>query len=337
MGADHPPIELVEGAILAAREYHAEIIVIGQVSAIRSAADGRSVSLDGIQIVDTSDVITMEDKPMSVIREKNHSSMATGLRMLAHGEADAFVSAGNTGALITGSTLIVRRIRGIQRASIAAILPFSKPVLLIDAGANLTVTPEQLSQFAYLGSRFMKHTAGVEAPRVGLLNNGSEPEKGLPLQVAAYQALSSDDRIHFVGNIEPKTLPFDVCDVLVCDGFSGNLLLKSVEGLGKFFTNSMKQMFLGGKLAKLAGLMIRPRLRGFRHQFDASEHGGAPILGLAKPVIKAHGSSDARAIKNAIRQAIRFADSDFPKEAERYAASFLSSNNAASDAEEKQD
>ena len=193
-------------------------------------------------MIPSTSVIEMEDKALSVVRDKKDSSMSVGLHALAAGEGDAFVSAGNTGALLAGATLLVRRIRGIRRAGIASILPFPTPVLLMDCGANLEVTPENIEQFAYMGSLYMKRLYGLSEPRVGLLNNGTEYNKGLPLQVASYERLTAAP-LNFVGNVEGKTLPFDTCDVAVTDGFTGNLVLKVIEGMGKFFGSLLKDFF----------------------------------------------------------------------------------------------
>ena len=243
---------------------------------------------------------------MAVVREKKDSSMSVGLKMLSQGEGDAFVSAGNTGALLAGATLLVRRIKGIQRAAIATVVPFSSPLLLMDCGANLEITPENVEQFAIMGSIYMEKLYGIKNPRVGQLNNGTEYNKGLPLQVKAYELMSASNVINFVGNIEAKAIPFSACDVLVTDGFSGNIVLKMIEGMGKFIFSELKSMFYSGILAKLSAAVMKRKLRQLKSNFDASEHGGAPLLGISMPVIKAHGSSDARAIKNAVHQAITF-------------------------------
>ena len=243
MGSDLGPAELLRGVVSAASHYDAELCAVGQSEELNRIAKEQSIDLSGISILDAPDVITMEDKPMSVIREKNHSSMANGLRALSHGEADAFVSAGNTGALITGGTMIVRRIRGVMRAAIGTLFPFSAPVLLLDSGANLDVTPAHLEQFAFIGSLYMKQMFGIESPRVGLLNNGTEETKGNQLQIDTYQLLKSMDGINFVGNVEAKAIPFGVCDVVVTDGFTGNLFLKTVEGLAKYMSHNLKEIF----------------------------------------------------------------------------------------------
>ena len=306
MSGDNAPLELIRGAVLAAAEYpQLSIGIVGQQDIIEDVAATDGLSLEGIDILPSASVIQMEDKALSVVRDKKDSSMSVGLHALAAGEADAFVSAGNTGALIAGATLLVRRIRGIHRAGIASVLPFPTPVLLMDCGANLEVTPENIEQFAFMGSLYMEKVYGLSKPRVGLINNGTEYNKGLPLQIAAYERLSRSE-LNFVGNVEGKTLPLGSCDVAVTDGFTGNIVLKLIEGMGKFFSGALKDLFHTNVTTKVSGLLIRNKIGDFKKKFDASEHGGAPLLGISKPVIKAHGSSDANAIKNAVHQAMTF-------------------------------
>ena len=258
---------------------------------------------------------------MAVLREKKDSSMSVGLRMLANGEGDAFVSAGNTGALITGATLIVKRIMGINRAAIASVLPLTNPVLLMDSGANLTVTSDNMLQFAYMGAKYMEKIYDIDRPRVGQLNNGTEYNKGNALQVESYQALS-ESGLNFVGNVEAKEVPFGACDVLVADGFTGNIFLKSVEGMGKFMLGILKDVLYTNIATQVSALTMKNKLKDIKHRFDSSEHGGAPILGISKPVIKAHGSSDANAIKNAVRQAISFIKSGINNDIIAFAADY---------------
>ena len=305
MSGDNAPLEIIKGAAAAAEEYDADISIVGDENIISDIAVKNELDLSGIQIIDAKSVITMEDKPMCVVREKRDSSMSVGLKMLADGKGDAFVSAGNTGALVTGATLIVRRIVGINRAAIATVLPLANPVLLMDSGANLTVTSDNISQFAFMGAKYMEKIYNIDRPRVGQLNNGTEYNKGNELQVESYQVLS-ESGLNFVGNVESKEVPFGVCDVLVTDGYTGNIFLKSVEGMGKFMLGLVKDLFYTNIATKVSALTMRDKLRDIKHRFDSSEHGGAPILGISKPVIKAHGSSDAKAVKNAVRQAIDF-------------------------------
>lgn len=309
MGGDRAPAETLKGVVWAASEYDASFTLVGDKNEIDRLAVENKYDLSKMEIVHTDSVITMEDDPMRVIRGKQESSMAIGLKMLAEGKGDAFVSTGNTGALFTGATLIVRKLKGILRPGIAAILPMQKPVLLMDTGANVTVTEENLEQFAVMGSAYMKKMYGIASPRVGLLNNGTEECKGTELQKNAYALLKKSTDVCFVGNVEGNAVPFDRCDVLVADGFTGNVYLKAIEGLGKMILGKIKRMFSSSLLTKLAAASMMKHIKVMKKEFDSSEHGGAPILGVQKPVIKAHGSSDAKAFKNAIRQAIAFSES----------------------------
>ena len=283
----------------------------------------------------------MEDDPICVVRAKKESSMSTGLRLLSEGKGDVFVSAGNSGALFTGASLIVRKIRGVQRAAIASVLPFDPPVMLLDSGANLVVTEENLLQFAVMGSTFMKNYYGVRSPRVGLLNNGTEECKGTELRVSAYQVLKDCKKINFIGNVEANQLQFNVCDVVVTDGFCGNILLKSVEGMGKMVMGELKKLFKASPVSMMSAVMVKSKLQEIKRKYDPTEYGGAPILGIAKPVIKAHGSSNAKAFKNAIRQAIACVDTgiiyDIAKDAEFFRAERQAKNEARHSEENKQD
>ena len=314
MGGDNAPEETIRGVLLAKEELSAELLLVGNREVLTAKAAELGVSLDGFEIVHTEVEITMEDDPIAAVRTKSDSSMSVGLKLLAEDKGDAFVSAGNTGALFTGANLLVRKLRGVRRPAIAAVLPMTPPVLLLDSGANLSVTPEYLEQFAVMGSAYMKKMMGIERPRVGLLNNGTEDHKGTELQIETYQLLSKNPEINFVGNIEGNAVMRDACDVLVCDGFSGNILLKTMEGMGKLMLKTMRDLFTASAATKAGYLLVRSHLGEVKKSFDASEHGGAPILGIAKPVIKAHGSSKAKAFKNAIRQALVAAENDLTEE-----------------------
>lgn len=321
MSGDNAPLEILQGAILAKEALpDIEIALVGSSEVIAACAEEHSLRLDSFEIIQANTVITMEDVPLSVVHEKKDSSMGVGLKMLSLGEGDAFVSAGNTGALLAGASLIVRRLKGISRPGIGAILPLSNPVLLLDSGANITVTDENLEMFAIMGSVYMKKLYGIEHPRVGQVNNGAESTKGLPLQIAAYERLSANESINFVGNIEGKDIPFDACDVLVTDGFTGNVVLKLAEGMGKMMLKTMKELFASNVFAMISAGLMTAKINDLKHRFDSSEHGGAPILGVRKPVIKAHGGSDAKAIKNAIIQAEKFVRDDVNGEIERVSA-----------------
>lgn len=308
MGGDNAPEEIVRGAFQAAEEYDTDIIMVGNENSIIEITDKYKlpIDLENISIIHTTEVVTMDDSALSVVRDKNGSSMSVGLRMLAEGKGDAFVSAGNTGALHAGSSLIVRRIKDIKRSAIATILPFAKPMLLIDAGANTEVEPSHLLQFAIMGSVYMNKIFNIESPEVGMLNNGSERTKGTKKLIEAYELLEAEKNINFIGNIEGKILPFGHCDVLVTDGFTGNILLKTVEGMGSYLMGKLKDIFYRNLITKVSALSVKSGIKKLKNDFDVSEYGGAPLLGLSRPVFKAHGSADARAVKNAVRQAIAF-------------------------------
>ncbi len=304
MGGDKPFDEFVEGAVMAVKEYGCNITLVGDEVQIMSAFVEKDLSMEKIDIVDAPEFITMEDSAMSVVREKNTSSMNIGLKLLAEGQGDAFVSAGNTGALLAGATFIVRRIRGL-RAAIATTLPLTKPTLLVDSGANINVTPENLEQFAKMGSIYMERLYGIKNPKVGLLNNGTESTKGPQLLQETYERLGNSN-INFIGNIEGRDVPFGKCDIIVTDGFTGNIVLKMTEGFGVFMMDQLKDLFTHSVMTKASALVMKGNLKALKKKFDASEYGGAPLLGMSKPVIKAHGSSDAKAIKNAIKQAMYY-------------------------------
>ncbi len=307
MSGDKAPLEQLKGAIQAAADNSSvSFSLIGNEGVIRAVASVRDIDLDlpNIEIVHTSEIISMEDAPLSVVREKKDSSMGVGLKMLAEGKGDAFISAGNTGALHAGSTLIVRRIKGIQKSAIATVLPYANPTLLIDSGANTEISPDTYVQFAKMGSVYMNKIMKVEKPRVGLLNIGAERIKGTKNVVEAYNLLEATAEINFIGNVEGKELPMGACDVIVCDGFSGNIVLKLTEGCGAYMIKKLKDVYNENPITKVSALGVKNGLKKMKKDFDASEYGGAPLLGLSKTVIKAHGSSDSTAIKNAVRQAI---------------------------------
>ena len=311
MSGDNAPLEILKGVSLAAKEYKDhEILLVGDQNVISHVAVTNEIDITGIEIVHADTVINMEDNPICVVRDKRNSSMSVGLKTLSQGKVDAFVSAGNTGALITGATIIVKRIEGINRPAIASVIPLGNPILLMDSGANLTVTSDNICQFAFMGAKYMEKIYGLDRPRVGQLNNGAEYNKGTALQIESYQMLA-DSGLNFVGNVEGKEIPFDICDVIVADGYTGNIFLKTVEGMGKFLLKTLKDILKSNIATKLSALTIDTK--ELKQKFDASEHGGAPLLGITKPVIKAHGSSDANAIKNAVRQAIFFVESEINK------------------------
>ena len=322
MSGDNAPLEILKGAEWAAREFKEHtIVLVGDTNVISDVAVTNEIDIKDIEIIHANSVITMEDSPLAVVRDKKDSSMSVGFKALSKGEVDAFVSAGNTGALITGATIIVRRINGINRAAIASILPLSTPVLLMDSGANLTVTSDNIVQFAFMGAKYMEKIYGIDRPKIGQLNNGTEYNKGNALQTESYQVLA-ECGLNFVGNVESKEVPFGACDVLVTDGFTGNIFLKCVEGMGKFLLGTLKDVLTTNLVTKVSTLTMKEKIKDMKHRFDSSEHGGAPLLGISKPVIKAHGSSDAKAIKNAVRQAIFFVETGINNDITIFAADY---------------
>ena len=307
MSGDKAPLEILLGVDLASKQDFSkgvEYTLVGDEETIKSLAEENKIDISPYRIVHTPIVLTMEDDPMDVMREKKDSSLGLGLQLLARGEGDAFVSAGNTGALFSGSSLIVKRVPGIQRAGIGTMLPMTNPVMLLDSGASVHPNEEYMVGFAVMGNAYMKAIYGVESPRVGLLNNGTEEHKGTELQRAANTRLKQSTLFNYIGNIEANTMAMGGCDVCITDGFTGNVTLKAIEGMGKLLSGELRAMFKGGLGGIIAYLLIKKKLSAFKKRFDAKEHGGSPILGLRKTVIKAHGSSDAKALSNAIRQAV---------------------------------
>lgn len=307
-GGDNAPAEIIKGAALAVQEYGHTVILVGREAEIRRSAEENGVSLQGMEIVDAPDVISMEDEPKSILKEHKDCSMAEGLRRLAAGEGDAFVSAGSTGALIMGGTFLVKRIKGVSRAALAPLVPSDKgPYMLLDAGANVDCRPEMLLQFAQMGQIYMtKVIGGGREATVGLLNVGTENSKGGDLQHETF-GLLKESGVNFVGNVEARDLPAGVADVVVTDGFAGNVALKMMEGVADMILKNLKGVFMSTLATKLAALVLKPHLGAFKKKMDTSEYGGAPLLGIAKPVIKTHGNSKAPAVKNAIRVAAEFA------------------------------
>lgn len=315
MGGDNAPQSNVQGALSAVKELGVEIILVGRGEDILAALkqDGISDLPAGVQIAHASEVIEICDDPATAFRRKKDSSLTVGLELLKNGDGDAFVSAGSTGALLSAATLLVKRIRGVRRAAMAPVVPTGGGgAILIDCGATAECTPEYLLQFAFMGSYYAQKVLGRTEPKVGLLNIGTEPSKGASLQQQAHALLTEAGqagRIRFTGNVEAREAVFGEVDVIVSDGYSGNIFLKTMEGTGGFMTKQLKAMFKKNLTAKLAAVLVAGGLKDFKKLIDAGEVGGTPLLGISKPVIKAHGSSDGYAIKNAIRQAADFAAS----------------------------
>ena len=310
MGGDKAPEEIIKGVLSAASKTNDNFILVGNKSEILRYIENNSMFSDRIEIVSAEQVITMEDDPLTAIQKKKDSSMVVALKLLADGNGDALVSAGNTGALFSGATLIVKRASGVKRAAIGTLLPGDRPCLLLDAGANVSVTEEYLEQFALIGSSYMRTMYGIENPKVGILNNGTEECKGTTLQIEAGKRLRSNESINFIGNVEASAAMTGVCDVVVCDGFTGNIFLKASEGMGKQILSALKDVYSETMITKLSYLLVQKKIRKIKKRFDSTEHGGSPFLGISKPVIKAHGSSNALAFENAIYQAKRYAESE---------------------------
>ena len=315
MGGDNAPQAPVMGAVEANREYGVGVILVGRGETILKVLEDNGIKElpAGVEIAHASEVVEMCDNPATAFREKKDSSLTVGLNLLKSGEGDAFVSAGSTGALLSGATLVVKRIRGIRRAALAPVVPTGNGgAVLIDCGANAECPPEYLLQFAYMGSYYAEHVLGRPEPRVGLLNIGVEPSKGTSLQTAVYPMLveaGKAGRINFVGNVEAREAVEGAVDVIVSDGYSGNIFLKTMEGTGLYLVRELKSMFTQNLLTKLAAVLVSGGLKQMKKLLSSSEVGGTALVGISKPVIKAHGSSDAYAIKNAVRQAKQYVSS----------------------------
>ena len=315
MGGDNAPQAPVMGALQAAKDFGAQIILVGRGEEILKVmrSQGYDDLPEGIEIAHADEVVDMHDDPANVIRKKKNSSMVMGLKMLSDGLGDAFVSAGSTGALLSGATLLVKRVKGIRRAAMGPTMPNKAggKTVILDCGANAECTPEFLLQFGLVGSIYAKKCLGVENPKVGLLNIGTEDTKGTPLQKEAYAMLQDAHEkgiLNFVGNTEARDVPMGAVDVIVCDGFAGNVLLKSIEGTAMFMGSLISKMFKKNLLSKLSAALVMKDIKAFKKLLDYREIGGTPFLGIRKPVIKAHGSSDALAFRNAIHQAMNTPD-----------------------------
>lgn len=325
MGGDNAPEEIVLGAVQGMKECRdLSLILVGDEKAIRDVLDEHDLDDDDIDVVHAPTKIEMEEDPLCILKSKRDSSMAKGLCLLRDGEGDAFLSAGSTGALIVGSSSRIYKLKapGIRRCAIGTVLPLARPTLLLDSGANIEVAPDELLQFAYMGKAYMKGVFGLDDPRIGLVNNGAEETKGTALYVETHRLLKEANNIRFAGNVEGRDIPLGAADVLLCDGFVGNVILKLSEGFGKFIAKEMKAMFKGSLGGMLAALLMQSEIKKFKARLSYEKYGGAPVLGTVRPVIKAHGSSKASAIKSAVLQAKKCYESricemiqfDMPKE-----------------------
>ena len=323
MGGDNAPEAPVLGAIEAAKAFGSQITLVGRGEEILAVMKKHGIETlpNGMEIANADDVVDMHDDPANVIRKRKNSSMIVGLKMLSEDQGDAFVSAGSTGALLSGATLVVKRVKGIRRAAMGPAMPNKAggKTVICDCGANAECTPEFLLQFGVVGTLFAKKNLGVENPRVGLLNIGTEDSKGTPLQKEAYALLTKAHEqgiLNFIGNVEGREVLLGGVDVVVCDGFSGNVLLKTIEGTAMFMGSLLKRMFKKNIFSKIGYLLCKSGMSELLKMMDYREIGGTQFLGIKKPVIKAHGSSDALAFRNAIRQAEEAAKADFSAELE---------------------
>ena len=324
MGGDFAPEAPVLGAIDAAKAYGTQITLVGRGEEILAVLKKNGIETlpAGMEIAHADEVVDMHDDPANVIRKKKNSSMVMGLRMLSEGQGDAFISAGSTGALLSGATLVVKRVKGIRRAAMAPAMPTKAggKVIICDCGANAECTSEFLLQFGIVGAMYAKKTLGIANPRVGLLNIGAEDSKGTPLQKEAYALLkqaSEKGLVNFVGNVEARSVPLGEVDVVVCDGFNGNVLIKTIEGTAMFFGSLMKhKIFKRNMLSKIGYLFCKKGVDDVMKMMDSREIGGTQFLGIKQPVIKCHGNSDRLAFRNGIRQAIQAAEGNFADELE---------------------
>ncbi len=308
MGGDNAPGEIVKGAVDAVNSRkEIEVILTGKEEVIKQELAKYTYPEEQIRIVDATEVIETAEPPVMAIRRKKDSSIVKAMKLVKEGEADAFVSAGSSGAVLVGGQVIVGRIKGIERAPLAPLIPTAKGVsLLIDCGANVDARPSHLVQFAKMGSIYMEHVIGVKKPKVGIVNIGAEEEKGNALVKETFPMLKACEDIDFIGSVEARDIPFGVADVIVCEAFVGNVILKLYEGLGATLISKIKGGMMSTLRSKIGALLVKPALKETLKTFDASEYGGAPLLGLNGLVVKTHGSSTAKEVKNSILQCVQF-------------------------------
>lgn len=316
-GGDNAPDEVVKGAVDAVKEYGVDIVLTGDTKKLDECFERLGLSKDHITFEQADGVIEIEDNPKMILKEKKNCSMGVAMQMVADGRADAMISAGSTAALVMGGTLIVKRIKGVKRPSLTPVMPgLNNIYILLDGGANVDCRPDMLRQFAVMGSVYMNKIMGVDNPKVGLLNVGAEEEKGRELEQETY-ALLKNSTLNFTGNVEARNAALGEVDVVVTDGFTGNIYLKTVEGMGKFMKASLKEIFFRNLGTKIGAMFTMKGIKEISKQMDYRETGGSPLLGTAKPVLKAHGSSDALAFKNAVRQAKDFVERNVIAEMEK--------------------
>lgn len=308
-GGDNAPLAPLQGAALAVKELGVEIIAVGDEEIIAKTMSEAGIDAQGISVLHAPDVVDINAAPSDIVKKYPNASMTVALKALAEGQADALVSAGSTGALLVGATTFVKRIKGVKRPALGAVLPGKRPFLLIDSGANAECRAEMLLQFGIMGASYMKGVQQLDEPKVYLANNGVEEHKGTPVLQEAHTLLQGCESINFCGNIEAREIPFGTADVVVADGFTGNIILKLTEGVAAFVMGEIKEMFLASGKTKVAAALVKSDMRKLKNKLDYAQYGGAPLMGIAKPVIKAHGSSNDVAFMNAIRQAKAFHES----------------------------
>ena len=308
MGGDNAPAAMIDGAIDAiSKEKNVKVILVGIEDVIRKGLEGKTYNTEQIEIVNATEVIETAEPPVHAIRRKKDSSIVVGMKLVKEGKADAFVSAGSSGAILVGGQVIVGRIKGVDRAPLAPLIPTEKGVsLLIDCGANVDARPAHLLQFAKMGSIYMENVLGIKEPKVGIVNIGAEEEKGNALVKDTFPQLKELPGINFIGSVEARDIPQGVCDVIVCEAFVGNVILKLYEGVGATLISKVKQGMMTSLRSKIGALLVKPALKETLKSFDASQYGGAPLLGLNGLVVKTHGSSKAVEVKNSILQCVQF-------------------------------
>ena len=316
-GGDNAPLEIIKGSLDAKKELDIDIILVGDENKIKECAKENELDIEGIEIIHTEEVFGMEDDPTSLTRAKSNTSMALGFKALKEGKGDAFASAGSSGGMVVGATLIAKRIKGVKRVAFAPVMPKADGFfMLCDSGANNECRPEMIEQFALMGSVYMNKVMGISNPRVGQANVGTEDHKGGEFQNECFKVLKENKDINFIGNIEARDIPFDAADVIVCDGFTGNVILKLYEGVAMAIVSKIKALFTKSLKNKLAAALVLGDMKEFKKSMDYNEYGGAPVLGASKPVFKIHGSAKAKTVKNALRLTKAFVESNIIKDIE---------------------
>ena len=316
-GGDNAPLEIIKGSLDAKKELGIDIILVGDENKIKECAKENELDIEGIEIIHTEEVFGMEDDPTSLTRAKSNTSMALGFKALKEGKGDAFASAGSSGGMVVGATLIAKRIKGVKRVAFAPVMPKADGFfMLCDSGANNECRPEMIEQFALMGSVYMNKVMGISNPRVGQANVGTEDHKGGQFQNECFKVLKENKDINFIGNIEARDIPFDAADVIVCDGFTGNVILKLYEGVAMALVSKIKALFTKSLKNKLAAALVLGDMKEFKKSMDYNEYGGAPVLGASKPVFKIHGSAKAKTVKNALRLTKAFVESNIIKDIE---------------------